>query len=57
MNDIGIAAFTSSMGPLLGFWNQMGLLDAKPSVQSVIELNYSHNSERMATAGIWLCRR
>jgi hypothetical protein len=46
-DDIGIAAFTSGMGPLLGYWNRLGLLDAESSVQSVIERHYSHNSERM----------
>jgi hypothetical protein len=46
-DDIGIAAFTSGMGPLLGHWSVEGLLDAKPSVRSVVELHYSHNSERM----------
>jgi hypothetical protein len=46
-DDIGIAAFTSGMGPLLGHWIRQGLLDAEPDVRSVIERHYSHNSERM----------
>ena len=45
--DIGIAAFTSGMGPLLGYWARQGLLDAEPPVRSILDLHYRHNCRRM----------
>jgi hypothetical protein len=46
-DDIGIAAFTSGMGPLLGYWAGRDLLDAEPPVQSILGLHYRHNCLRM----------
>ena len=45
--DIGIAAFTSGMGPLLGYWANANLLKAEPAVLQVLELHLSHNRDRM----------
>jgi hypothetical protein len=45
--DIGIAAFTSGMGPLLGYWAEWDLLDAEPPVRSILQLHYRHNCQRM----------
>lgn len=45
--DIGIAAFTSGMGPLLGYWAELDLLDAEPPVRSILQLHYRHNCRRM----------
>lgn len=45
--DIGIAAFTSGTGPLLGQWAKEGRLDAEPTVLSLLEAHLAHNSERM----------
>lgn len=46
-DDIGIAAFTSGMGPLLGYWAEQGLLDADPPIRAVLQLHYYHNCRRM----------
>jgi hypothetical protein len=45
--EIGVAAFTSGMGPLLGFWASTEMLTAHPSLRAVLDLHYSHNLERM----------
>jgi hypothetical protein len=45
--DVGIAAYTSGMGPLLGYWISAGLLDAPQDTEGVLELHYRHNSIRM----------
>lgn len=45
--NIGIACFTSGMGPLLGFWAAEGLLEAEPAVRAVLDLHYSQNLRRM----------
>jgi len=45
--DFGIAAFTSGMGPLLGYWAEMGLLHAEPALLSLLKDHFAHNSERM----------
>lgn len=46
-DDTGIAAFTSGMGPLLGYWAGAGLLDTTPAVAAVLRLHYWHNARRM----------
>jgi hypothetical protein len=46
--SIGIAAFTSGMGPLLGYWLLAGRLKAEPPVAALLELHFRHNAERMA---------
>lgn len=45
--DIGIAAYTSGMGPLLGYWLSTGLLSAPQATEAVLKLHYRHNSARM----------
>jgi len=45
--DIGIAAFTSGMGPLLGYWAGRGLIKAEPAILNVLELHFAHNLDRM----------
>jgi hypothetical protein len=45
--DVGIAAYTSGMGPLLGYWISAGLLRAPRDTRRVLELHYRHNSVRM----------
>ncbi len=47
VDDIGTAAFTSGMGPLLGYWAGQGLLDVEPPVRSLLRLHYAHNCRRM----------
>ena len=46
-NDIGLAAYTSGMGPLLGYWLEAGLLRASPITEGVLALHYRHNALRM----------
>lgn len=45
--DIGIAAFTSGTGPLLGYWVTQGRLHAEPAVMSLLKAHLAHNRERM----------
>jgi hypothetical protein len=45
--ELGIAAYTSGMGPILGYWIAQGVLPASPDVAAVLELHYRHNSSRM----------
>jgi hypothetical protein len=50
---IGLAAYTSGMGPLLGLWLEQGRLVAKEPVAGVLTRHLSHNrprTERMAAA-------
>ena len=44
---IGIAAFTSGMGPMLGYWSMRQLFDADVSVHAILQLHYRHNCRRM----------
>ena len=43
---IGIAAFTSGMGPLLGSWIERGRLRASRAVASVLALHLDHSRKR-----------
>jgi len=45
--DIGVAGYTSGMGPLLGAWLRHGLIGASASVGAILELQYRHNGLRM----------
>jgi hypothetical protein len=45
--DFGIAAFTSGMGPLLGHWSRLGLLDGDPALIFLLRKHLEHNTERM----------
>lgn len=44
---IGVAAYTSGMGPLLGFWLAEGRLTAPSDIGELLARHYRHNSERM----------
>lgn len=46
-DDLGVAAFTSGMGPLLGYWIESGVLDTTPEAAAVLQLHYWHNARRM----------
>jgi histone H3/H4 len=46
--DIGVAGYTSGMGPLLGHWLKEGKLEADESIAAVLDLHLRHNSRRMA---------
>lgn len=46
---IGIAAYTSGMGPLLGYWIVTGLLEAPADTRELLKLHYYHNVRRMET--------
>lgn len=48
VDDVGIAAYTSGMGPLLGYWAAEGILPVTGEVGAVLELHYRHNTLRMA---------
>ena len=52
----GIAAYTSGMGPLLGYWQATGLLRGPRAVEEVLELHYRHNSIRMNRLAEQACR-
>lgn len=44
---IGIACYTSGMGPLLGYWLKQGHLTADPPIHAVLDLHLQHNRLRM----------
>lgn len=43
-----IAAYSSGMGPLLGFWIENGTVQASGELQELLGLHLSHNRRRMA---------
>lgn len=43
---MGIAAFTSGMGPLLGWWCETGRLSAPPDLETLLGLHLTHGRER-----------
>ncbi len=43
-----IAAYSSGMGPLLGFWIENGIMRASPETAELLCLQLSHNRRRMA---------
>jgi len=43
---LGIAAFTSGMGPLLGFWIEEGIITAPPDVSTLLGLHLEHGRRR-----------
>jgi hypothetical protein len=54
---IGLACYTSGVGPLLGHWHEQGRISAGPEVAAVLELHLRHNrlrSARMQAAAITL---
>ncbi len=48
---LGLAGYTSGMGPLLGCWLERGLIAAEPDVAAVLELHLRHNRIRAARMG------
>jgi hypothetical protein len=44
---IGLAGYTSGMGPLLGHWLETGQARASPEVAAVLDLHLRHNRMRM----------
>lgn len=46
---IGIAAFQSGLGPLLGYWIEHGVAGADPQVSSVLAQHLAHGRKRAAT--------
>jgi hypothetical protein len=47
---VGIAAYTSGMGPLLGLWVSEGRIDTTPEVAAVLTAQLDHNRARMRKA-------
>ena len=45
---LGLACYTSGVGPLLGWWLRQGRLAAPPPVAALLELHLQHNLERHA---------
>lgn len=45
---IGLAGYTSGLGPLLGWWTQTGALVPSPAVAPVLDLHLRHNQARAA---------
>lgn len=46
---VSVAAYTSGMGPLLGFWLQTGRISAEPNIAAMLSDHLSHNRQRMET--------
>ena len=50
---VGLACYTSGIGPLLGWWQEQGQIAATPSIEPVLALHLHHNrlrTERLARA-------
>jgi hypothetical protein len=47
---VGLACYTSGMGPLLGWWLERGQIAATPSIGAVLALHIHHN--RLRTQGL-----
>ncbi len=45
---IGLAGYTSGVGPLLGWWRETGRIQAGPAVAQILELHLRHNRLRAA---------
>ncbi len=44
---LGVAAYTSGMGPQLGAWLRQGLIEAPADIGAILELHLRHNARRM----------
>lgn len=44
---VGIAGYTSGMGPLLGHWVETGALSATPEIETILARHLRHNRARM----------
>lgn len=47
-DSLGIACYTSGMGPLLGWWTERGLISPAPAVAALLALHLAHNRLRIA---------
>jgi hypothetical protein len=45
---LGIAGYTSGMGPILGYWLAKGDITADAEAAGVLETHFTHNRDRMA---------
>lgn len=45
---VGIAAYASGMGPLLGYWVATGTITADPATESLFSLHLAHGRQRAA---------
>lgn len=45
--EIGIAAYTSGMGPLLGYWAGAAKVSADEPIHKIIRSHFTHNHDRM----------
>lgn len=43
---VGLACYTSGMGPLLGWWLEQGKIAASPSIEDVLARHLHHNRQR-----------
>lgn len=48
---LGIAGYTSGMGPLLGFWCREGKISVSPDAGAILLLQFEHNKRRMERMG------
>jgi hypothetical protein len=46
-NAMGVAGYTSGMGPLLGYWIEIGVLTAEITITEIFRLHLLHNRRRM----------
>lgn len=46
---VSVAALTTGMGPLLGYWLREGKLSASADAAAVLDLHLAHNTKRMKT--------
>lgn len=53
---LGIAGYTSGMGPLLGWWIQQGLVEAPPQVREVFARHLDHGRRRRSVLSDALVR-
>lgn len=57
---IGLACYTSGIGPLLGCWQEQGLVAATPNIAPILALHLRHNrlrAERMEAAAVAMADR
>lgn len=53
---LGVAAFATGMGPLLGYWCETGSVTAEPEVASLLAVHLDHGRRRAARLGAELDR-
>jgi hypothetical protein len=45
--SLGVAGYTSGMGPLLGYWTSTGQVACSPALAAILDLHLRHNTLRM----------